>query len=144
MGGGIGSDIRTALGGIGGSFGRGGIFGSTADDTITLSGVTSQGAGIFTGFSTTDTVNIQGSTFADLGVGLGTGSGSLSIGTTTTSHSTTLVGLGTSNTYNDLGGNSFTNLHTSGLTPAPTSTVAPTARAEFVKSETPELGLRRM
>jgi len=112
-------------GGYGGGFG-GGFFGrlaNTADDTITLDDVTSQGAGIFTGFSTTDTVNIQGSTFSDLGVGLGSGSGSLSIGTTTTSHSTILVGLGTANTYTDLGGNSFTNLHTYGLTPAPTATV---------------------
>jgi hypothetical protein len=117
------------FGGYGGGYGGGfdgGFFGrlaNTADDTITLDDVTSHGAGIFTGFSTTDTVNIQGSTFSDLGVGLGSGSGSLSIGTTTTSHSTILVGLGTANTYSDLGGNSFTNLHTYGLTPAPTATV---------------------
>jgi hypothetical protein len=108
----------------GGFFGR---FGSAADDTITLDDVTAEGAGIFTGFNTTDTVTITGSTFDDLGVGLGTGTGSLSIGTTTTTHSTTLVGLGTANTYTDLGGNSFTHLHTYGLTPAPTATVVATA-----------------
>jgi hypothetical protein len=123
-------------GGYGGGFGGfgGGFFGrfvNTADDTITLDDVTSEGAGIFTGFSTTDVVSITGSTFDDLGVGLGSGSGSLSIGTTATNHSTTLVGLGTANTYTDLGGNSFTNLHTYGLTPAPTTTVvAPTPAKE--------------
>lgn len=86
----------------------GGLFGHASTDTITLSGVTAKGAGIFTGVKDTDIVNIQGSSFNDLGVGLGTGAGSLSVGTTTTSHSTTFVGLGHMNTYTDLGGNSFT------------------------------------
>jgi hypothetical protein len=93
-----------------------------ADDTVTLSDVTAAEAGIFTRVANTDTVNIQGSSFTDLGVGLGTGNGSLSIGTTTTTHSTTLIGLGTSNTYDDLGDNRFANLYTQGLTPPPTAT----------------------
>ncbi len=86
----------------------GGMFGHGSTDTITLSDVTAEGTGIFTGLKDTDTVNIQGSVFDDLGVGLGTGAGSLSVGTTTTYHSTTLVGLGNKNTYDNLGGNSFT------------------------------------
>ena len=84
------------------------FFSQGSTDTITLDDVTAQGAGIFTGLKDTDTVNIQASKFADLGVGLGTGAGSLSIGTTTTTHSTTLVGLGFKNTYHNLGSTSFT------------------------------------
>jgi large repetitive protein len=96
-----------------------------ATDSVTFINDTAAGAGIFTGVADTDTVTIQGSTFGDLGVGLGAGKGSLSIGTTTTNSSTILIGLGTSNTYTDWGGNSFANLYTQGLTPPPTATSPP-------------------
>ncbi len=109
-----GFSFGLGLGGIGGLFG-------SQTDTISLTSVHSEGVGIFPGFSATTHVNIQGSTFDDLGVGLGTGAGSLEIGGTTTFHSTTLVGLGTKNTYTGDAGNSFTKLVTFGLTPKPTT-----------------------
>ena len=97
------------------------LFDSSSDDTITLDNVSATRANIFTGFSSADTISITDSNFNDLGVVLGNGSGSLSITGTTTTHSTTLIGLGSSNTYTDGGGNSFANLHTHGFSPAPTA-----------------------
>ena len=131
-GGNVGSAIRAAEIAIPSTAGHGGhafagsaalpavVSTTSATDTITVTDMTAAHAGIFTSRRNTDNVGIENSTFADLGVGLGTGKGSLSIGGTTTTISTTLVGLGTANTYDDLGGNSFANLYTQGLTPAPT------------------------
>ena len=129
---GLGSDFGLGIGfGIGGfnfgfgigsvaGGGVGGLFG-TQTDTISLSNVTAQGAGIFPGFATTSIVTIEASKFANLGVGLGTGAGSLTIGGTTTTTSTTLIGLGTKNTYVGQPGNVLAGLFSLGLTPKPTT-----------------------
>lgn len=110
-------------GGFGGLFGGllgGGLFGDQTD-TITLDDVSAAHANIFTGLGTTDDVGITDSTFDELGVVLGTGAGNLSIAGTTTTNATYLIGLGSSNIYTPGTGNTFANLHTSGLTPTPTT-----------------------
>jgi hypothetical protein len=86
---------------------------------IDLTDVTAARAFIFTGALVLDGVNIEQSTFGDLGVIVPNG---LAINDTTTTHSTTLIGLGTGDTF-DGSGNSFADLYTQGLTLSPGSSL---------------------
>ena len=129
---GFGSDFGLGIGFGVGSFsfgfgigsvpggGIGGLFGNQTD-TISLSCVSAQNAIIFPGVSSTGLVTIEGSTFGSLTTVLGTGAGTLTIGGTTTTVSTTLIGLGTSNSYVSQAGNTFARLFSLGLTPKPTT-----------------------
>ena len=96
---------------------------SSAVDDVDLTDVTAARAFIFTGALGEDNFNIYQSTFGDLGVIVSSGpNNGLSIGNTTTTHSTTLIGLGTQDTFYG-SGNSFANLYTQGLTPSPGSSL---------------------
>ncbi len=115
----LGFGLNGLLGSLFGALG--GTATAAQQATINLNGVTAHSFEFIGGFGATDTVDIENSTFADLGVELGTGTGSLTIGGTTTTDATILIGLGTHNTYQGEPNDSFARLRTHGLAPTPTA-----------------------